>query len=95
METNYSNDLCELDFNHLIYFAYKRYIEGVQTIDLMQLANSDREREEIALVSLLDVQTDVSIALSYHRSNVDINRIINKIRRTLNAELALGKFRGQ
>lgn len=46
------------DFNHIAAFAKKRYIEGCNTVDLMEAATSDREKEEIVLVSLLDVDDD-------------------------------------
>ena len=47
------------DFERICFFARKRFIEGCNTIDLLQQAESDREKEEIALVSLLDVDDDV------------------------------------
>lgn len=71
MKTESTNYFTEFDFDHLAYFAYKRYIEGVQTIELMEQANSDREKEEIALVALLDVQADMSIVLSHHQPHED------------------------
>ena len=47
------------DFDHIALYARKRFIEGVSTIDLMAQAQSLREKEEIALVCLLDVDDDV------------------------------------
>jgi len=46
------------DFDRIAYFARKRFIEGVSTLLLLEQACSDRERQEIALVSLLDVEDD-------------------------------------
>jgi hypothetical protein len=46
------------DFNHIAYFAKKRFIEGCSTIELMKAAESEQEKEEIALVSLLDLEDD-------------------------------------
>jgi len=46
------------DFDNIAYFARKRFIEGVSTLLLLEQATSDRERQEIALVSLLDVEDD-------------------------------------
>ncbi len=46
------------DFEHIAFFAKKRFIEGCNTIDLIGAAKSEREKEEIALVSLLDVEDE-------------------------------------
>lgn len=46
------------DFDHIAYYAKKRFVEGYNTITLMEQAKSDREKEEIALVCLLDVEDD-------------------------------------
>ena len=46
------------DFDRIAYFARKRFIEGCSTITLLEQAGSEREKEEIALVSLLDVEDD-------------------------------------
>lgn len=46
------------DFNHIAFFARKRYVEGISTIILLTNAINEREKEEIALVSLLDVEDD-------------------------------------
>ena len=43
------------DFDHIALFAKKRFVEGINTIELMEAAESVREKEEIALVSLLDL----------------------------------------
>ena len=55
--TSCSNPQClgNYDFEQISYFARKRFIEGYETITLLQQAKSQCEREEIALVSLLDV----------------------------------------
>lgn len=50
--------LGKYDFEHIISFARKRFIEGCSTIELMGQANSEREKQEIALVSLLDLEED-------------------------------------
>ena len=43
------------NFNHIVFYARKRYVEGVSTIVLLCNAITETEKEEIALVSLLDV----------------------------------------
>ncbi len=44
------------DFEHIAFYARKRYVEGMSTITLLCNAITEREKEEIALVSLLDVE---------------------------------------
>jgi len=46
------------DFDKIARFARKRFIEGVSTVLLLEQAGSEREKQEIALVSLLDVEDD-------------------------------------
>ena len=46
------------DFDHIAYFAKKRFVDGCDTVSLLNRAKSDREKEEIALVCLLDVEED-------------------------------------
>ena len=46
------------DFDHIAYFAKKRYVEGYNTVALLEGAGSEREKEEIALVCLLDLEDD-------------------------------------
>jgi hypothetical protein len=50
--------LVNYNFDHIASFAIKRFVEGHDTIDLMQCARTDREKEEIALVSMLDMDDD-------------------------------------
>lgn len=47
------------DFDRISFYARKRFIEGCDTVSLMQQAGSDREKEEIALVCLLSVEDKV------------------------------------
>lgn len=46
------------DFDHIAYFARKRFVEGCNTVALLEQAKSEQEKEEIALVCLLDVEDD-------------------------------------
>ena len=41
------------DFDHIAFFAIKRFVEGWKTVDLLGSARSEQEKEEIALVCLL------------------------------------------
>ena len=47
--------LGDYDFDNIAAFARKRFVEGYNTIELMEQATSDREKEEIALVAMLDL----------------------------------------
>lgn len=47
------------DFEHIARFAKKRFIDGFGTVALLEQAQSQREKEEIALVCLLDVEDHV------------------------------------
>ena len=49
------------DFDNIARFARKRFIEGHNTIDLLQQAESDREKEEITLVAMMDLD-DTTVA---------------------------------
>jgi hypothetical protein len=46
------------NFDKIAYFARMKFIEGYSTIELLKLATSKYEKEEIALVCLLDVDDD-------------------------------------
>ncbi|HHJ17200.1 MAG TPA: hypothetical protein ENJ80_10935 [Gammaproteobacteria bacterium] len=50
--------LGHFDFENIANFARKRFVEGCSTVALLQQACSVREKQEIVLVSLLDVEDD-------------------------------------
>ena len=55
------NRMClgDYDFDHIAHFARKRFVDGVDTVSLLQQAKTKREKEEIVLVCLLDVEDEV------------------------------------
>jgi len=53
-----SGCLGNYDFERIAFFARKRFVEGCDTITLLEKAISDLEKEEIALVSMLDVEDE-------------------------------------
>jgi hypothetical protein len=59
------------DFDQIAEFARKRFVEGIDTVSLMSQAGSEREKEEIALVSLLQVDNnqirDLRLSCPYDR----------------------------
>ena len=50
--------LGDYDFENIAFFARKRFIDGWDTVSLLAQARTQREKEEIALVGLLDVEDD-------------------------------------
>ena len=46
------------DFDKIAHYARKRFIEGHDTVSLLEQAGSQREKEEIALVCMLDVEDE-------------------------------------
>lgn len=79
------------DFDRICFFARKRFIEGCNTIDLLQKAESDREKEEIALVSLLDVDDDLigNLQLSCrHATQCKVTNCKVKIKAMIEAAIA-------
>ncbi len=46
----------QYDFEHIVEFARKRFIEGQDTVSLLKGARTEREKEEIILIALLDVE---------------------------------------
>ena len=78
------------DFDHIAYYARKRFIEGFNTIALMEQANSEREKEEIALVCLLDVEDDKIKELQLsckHSTTCQVTNCRTKLRKMINEEL--------
>jgi hypothetical protein len=47
------------DYDRIAVIAIKRYVEGYDTIALLDAARSQREKEEIILVALLHFDDDV------------------------------------
>lgn len=79
------------DFDHIAHYAKKRFVEGCDTVSLMEQASTDREKEEIALVCLLDVDEELvrDINLSCrHAENCQITSCRARLRKMIEAEIA-------
>lgn len=79
------------DFDHIAHYAKKRFVEGHDTISLLAQAATDREKEEIALVCMLDVDEDVvrDINLSCRfASDCKITSCRARLKAMIDAELA-------
>jgi hypothetical protein len=46
------------DFDHIAFIAIKRFVDGCNTMELLGAAKTEREKEEIVLVSLLHLDDD-------------------------------------
>ncbi len=86
--------LGKYDFEHIVSFARKRFVEGCSTIELMEQAESEREKQEIALVSLLDVEDDKirDLRLScIYEGECKVIDCRDKLKKMLEEELAVQK----
>lgn len=59
------------NFDHIVKFAKMRFVDGHSTINLLLQAQSDIEREEVALVCMLDIDddtvTNIELSCRYSR----------------------------
>jgi len=79
------------DFDHIAYFARKRFVEGRDTISLLQQAASQQEKEEIVMVSMLDVDEDTvrDLKLSCrYAGECKVTNCRDKLRQMITNELA-------
>jgi hypothetical protein len=79
------------DFEHIIQYARKRFIDGYDTATLLRQANSQREREEIVLVCILDVKEDVICDLELscrHASKCESTDCRARLRNLIQRDLA-------
>ena len=65
------------DFDNIVLFAQKRFVDGYSTIELMEMANSDREKEEIALVAILDLNDKTITDLELNCKPADVFKVTN------------------
>ena len=79
------------NFEHMAYFARKRFVEGFDTAALLQMANSPRQKEEIALVCMLDVEEGVirDLQLSCrHADACEVTDCRDRLRELIERDLA-------
>lgn len=79
------------NFDHIAFYARKRFVEGYDTVTLLNQARSEKEKEEIALVALLDVEEklikDINLQCRY-ASACKITTCRAKLKRMIEADLA-------
>jgi len=79
------------DFDHIAFFARKRFVEGCNTVTLLEQAESECEKEEIALVCLLDVEDDKIRDLQLccrHANRCKVTDCRVKLKKMIEEELA-------
>ena len=79
------------DFDHIALFAIKRYVEGYNTVTLLEQAESECEKEEIALVCMLDVEDDKIRDLQLccrHADHCKVTDCRVKLKKMIEEELA-------
>ncbi len=75
------------DFDKIALFARKRFIEGINTIELMNSAQSEREKEEIALVAMLDLNDKTVSDLRLNCKHAGVCKVTNcrnKLKKMIN-----------
>jgi len=83
------------DFDHITKFAKKRFVDGSSTIDLLKQARSETEREEIALVCMLDVEDEMVLDVELGCRYADECKVTNcrdKLRKLLETELKYQRY---
>jgi len=85
-----SGCLGNYNFDNIALFARKRFIEGCNTIDLMRNARTHREKEEIALVAMLDLNdrtvTDLKLDCN-HAGTCKVTHCRNQLKKMINEGL--------
>lgn len=79
------------DFDKIAFYARKRFIEGYDTITLLNQATSEQEKEEIALVAMLDVEDDVVKdigLLCRYASECEVTICREKLKKMIEEDLA-------
>jgi len=78
------------NFDHIAKFARKRFIDGISTINLLEQAGSENEREVIALVCMLDVEDKFVIDVSLDCRYADECKVTNcrdKLKKLIETEM--------
>jgi len=88
----YLNPDClgQYDFEHIVDYAYKKFVEGYSTIELLQKAKSQREKEEIALVASMDIDDETVSSLNLscqHASECQVSTCRQVIKELIEKQL--------
>ena len=82
------------DFENIASFAKKRFVDGYDTITLLKQAETETEKEEIALVCMLDIEDDKvqDLQLSCNHSDCKVSNCRTLLRKLINNKLEAKKF---
>lgn len=79
------------DFDSIAFYARKRFVEGYDTVALLAQAPTERQKEEIALVAMLDIEDDVIQDLELccrHAKNCKVTICREKLKNMIEEDLA-------
>ena len=79
------------DFDRIAHYAKLRYVDGYNTINMLQQAESETEKEEIALVCMLDVEDEIVLDVQLDCRYADDCKVTNcrdKLRQLIEVELS-------
>jgi len=82
------------NFDHIASHARKRFIQGVSTIRLLQQAQSQTEREEIALVCMLDLEDEFVLNLQLdcrYADSCKVKNCLDRLRKLIEKEVLNNK----
>jgi len=65
------------DFDNIADYAYKKFVEGYSTIELLQKATTRREKEEIALVASMDLDDETVSSLKLSCQHAEQCKVTN------------------
>ena len=83
------------DFDHISKFAIKRFVDGNSTISLLNQARTETEREEIALVCMLDVEDEIVLDVKLdcrYAEDCKVTNCRDKLRKLLETELEISEI---
>ena len=86
------------DFDNIAFFARKRFVDGWDTVSLLAQARSQQEKEEIALVCLLDVEDQQIRDLELncvHAEHCPVSNCRTLLREMIAREIAARQKTGQ
>ena len=49
---------CKYDIDELIHIGRKKYLEKIPTVELMKEATSRKEKDEVCVISMLDIDDE-------------------------------------
>lgn len=78
------------NFEHIAKFAKKRFIDNYSTMSLLKQARSEKEKEEIALVCMLDVEDEIVLDTHLECRYADVCKTTNcrdLLRKLIESEL--------